>query len=303
VIRAIPPKIEDGSSQSSQVALLHVAGGRVILEGIEFRLEPGDREGPVAALVADGADLTLKGCLFRLAGSSGSSSRVEAVHLRRDPAQDEPTGRPAPVVVRECHFDGGQVALYAEGPAEVRVLDSTMGPAGATPVFWFHNAGAPASVKADLDLEHVSILAGNGPIFRLERTTATIRLDDSIVAPPRDSEATLIATDDPDRLDWLGRGNLYARIGTYLLPTRALPTWQAITEFDAWGRTRSARGNSTPWPAPRPSGWLPTRSSRPAGRSPHWPFTPTRWNCRPRTRAHGSGRTARSRRRSSWRRP
>src|SRR5205807_2519307 len=87
--------------------------------------------------------------------------------------------------------------------------------------------------------------------IRTENTELTVRrcrfhgqaprvwVDDSVIAPSRDAEATLIAASDPDGLDWRGRGNLYGRIGTYLLPVGVPGGHKAIREFARWAETAS----------------------------------------------------------------
>lgn len=229
----IRPNASTLSAVAGRAALLRFRGGRVTLEGLEFRLDPGDREDPLAAIHAENTDLTIQSCLFRTKSSSQSASRLDSVQLRPDP-EAGPLNRPAPVVIRESHFDGGQTAIHIQGASEIRVAECTFGPSAPAPTFWFDNPSSGVYPKANLDLDHVSVLAGNGPVFKLERFAATIRLNDSIVAPPIGGESTLVATDDPDRVDWLGRGNLYARIGTYLQPTRSISRWQPITRFVNW---------------------------------------------------------------------
>ncbi len=105
--------------------------------------------------------------------------------------------------------------MLADGPAEVVLRDCTM--AAAEPAVWFDNPRG-AAVPAELRLQHVSLLAGDGPVFRFDGTAPRVWIDDSVVAPARDVGATLVATDRPDLLDWRGRANLYAGIGTFLQP-------------------------------------------------------------------------------------
>jgi hypothetical protein len=92
-------------------------------------------------------------------------------------------------------------------------------------------------VPARLGMSHVSIQAGDGPVFRLVGAAATIRLDDSVIAPPFDTGATLVACDAPDRLNWLGRGNLYAAITTYLQPDGGFPGTQPIRGLANWAES------------------------------------------------------------------
>lgn len=238
VVRAAPKarpvlrpvrSVSDPAGESSQLGL---GPGRVVLEGLEFLLDPGDGGATQSAIVADGTDLTVRRCLFRMTGLRTSPGRRAAIHLRTPFEAQRPGDRPAPAVIEESFFDQGQIAIWAQGPADVQVRDCAFGP--AAPTIWLDNSAAPAFVNARLWLRHISVLADDGPVLRLARTAATIRLDDSVVAPPREGATTLIMTDAPDRIDWLGRSNLYARIDTYLLPSFDLLSATAIRRFDLW---------------------------------------------------------------------
>src|SRR5262249_6726722 len=151
-------------------ALLHVSGGRLVLEGISFLLVPGERDDPQSAILAEGADLTLRRCSFPPPASRGSLGRIAALQVR-SPARATPDGgRPAPVVVDASYFGGGQVGILAEGSADLVLRDCTFGM--AEPAVWLDNAGAASDVPVALHLVHVSILAGTGPVFRFDRTEA-----------------------------------------------------------------------------------------------------------------------------------
>jgi eukaryotic-like serine/threonine-protein kinase len=199
-------------AKAPPAALLDLVGGRVTLEGLEFVVDAGDRdEGPAAVRTQD-TELTLRRCLFRRTGPRPRRDRPAALHVRSSPTGE----RPAEVHVESCHFDGNQVGVLADGPAEVVLRDCTM--AAAEPAVWFDNPRGGA-VPAALRLQHDSLLAGDGPVFRFDGTAPRVWVDDSVIAPPRDLGATLVATDRPDLLDWRGRANLYAGIGTFLQPS------------------------------------------------------------------------------------
>ena len=55
--------------------------------------------------------------------------------------------------------------------------------AETSPAVWVDNARAPASVPAEIRLRHVSVLAGNGPVFRFEGTEPRVSIEDSVVSP------------------------------------------------------------------------------------------------------------------------
>ncbi len=233
-------------------ALLQFHGGQIMIEGVEFFLDPGDRDGPLAAIQAEDTDLTLHGCQFLCPESRSGSSSLAALRLHFSGENRRRDGGPVPVIAQNCHFDGGQLGLWVRGPSVVQLSHCTFGP--SNPTFWFDNAEAPgsAAVKTKFLLNHVTVLAGKGPVFRLTRTDALVRMNDSVVAPPRQDETTLIAIDNPDRLHWVGQSNHYAWIDTYLQPTRG--DRDPIRRFDAWAgdlvTTReidSTHSDTSPW--------------------------------------------------------
>ena len=147
-------------------------------------------------------------------------------------------GRRASVVADACHFGTGQVGVLADGSVDVLLRDCTLASDG--PAFWFKHGAAAGPVFADLSLHHVSIMAGEGPVFRFEGTAPRVAVEDSAIAPPHDNSITLVATDDPDGLDWRGRGNLYSRVGIFLQPTGRNPGREPIRDPDLWTEDASA---------------------------------------------------------------
>ena len=215
------PAVGDG-------ALLRFDGGRVVVEGLEF--DPGSS---LAAVSAEDVDLTLRACAFRRSAPTDPRDRPAAVRLKSSDRVGADGSRSAPSRVVACHFDGGQAGVVARGPGSVDVVDSTFGP-GPEPAVWLDNGGTPAVVASRLTLRHTSIMAGEGPAFRFTRTAAIVRVEDSVVAPARGDLATLVATDEPDRLDWLGRKNLYAGVDTYLRTPRDLATRPPTRRLAEW---------------------------------------------------------------------
>ena len=92
--------------------------------------------------------------------------------------------------------------------------DCFLGP--GDPVIWFDRDKAHAPVPAELRLRHVSAIAGQGPLIRLDATPIRVSVEDSVFAAPRNSEGVLVASDSPGTLEWRGGNNVYSRIGVYL---------------------------------------------------------------------------------------
>jgi serine/threonine protein kinase len=224
---------QGGSAQAAGGALLQVTGGRLVLEGLDFLVELGERDDHVVALLSEGTDLSLHQCLFRAPVSRPPGARVAALRVRANARGRSAGDRPPPVEWVACHCEGGQIGVQTEGPVSLIVRDCTF--AGTDPAFWCVAGAERATTPIELALRHLSILAPEGPVFRFANVDARVRIDDSVVAPRRAGEATLVATDDSSRLDWLGRSNLYANITTYLQPsTRGMLVQPPIRRFDAW---------------------------------------------------------------------
>jgi len=220
---------------STAPALIDLAGGRLTLDGLELVIE-GD--GPPSAIRAENAELIVRRCSFRRLASPDSGSRPAAISVKSiaRAAPGNPTDRAGSLVVDSSEFDGGQVAVATIGPVEVRLRDCTFGPAtAAQATIWTENA-EPSAVPVDLAMSHVSVLAGDGPVFRFAGIAPRVRVTDSVFAPPTlDSPApVLVAIDAPEKLDWRGVDNLYGRFGAYLQPLRGPSLRGTIRTFTAW---------------------------------------------------------------------
>ncbi len=225
----------------ARAALLDFAGGVISIDGLEFLLEPGERSEPLAAIRTEDTELTIRRCIFRRPGATAgqgqdaSPPRLAAIQIRSSPASRGAGQRPPAVALERCHFDAGQVGVRAVGPAEIQLRDCTL--AASEPAVWLENGRASTAVAVDLRLRHVSILAGESPVFRFEGTDPRVWVDDSVIAAAGEGEATLVVTDQPETLSWRGRGNLYARVGTYLLPVDGVLGREAVRDPIRWRET------------------------------------------------------------------
>jgi serine/threonine-protein kinase len=223
---------------TEDAALFHFGRGRVSLEGIELALDSEEREGALLAIDAAGTDLSLTRCCFRRTGARDGAGRVSFVRIRPAAAANASGDRPPPVVIRETFFDEGQVGLWIQGTADIQLRDCLFGPSRTA--IWLDQTDAREPLPARLGLKHVSIIAGDGPVVRINGGEPSVRIDDSVVSPAFDTGAILIATDAPDRLDWYGRGNVYAGITTYLQPLRDAVGSRSIVRFEDWADATAA---------------------------------------------------------------
>ncbi len=237
------PGIDPGPTE----ALLEVVGGRVAFDGIEFVVDgDGDRAEAPAALRIEGGEVSARRCGFRRVGPAPAGSKPAAIRIGpgpRDPAL--PIGlaadRAATLMVDASDFDGSQAAILATGPVDVSIRDATFGPAPADlATFWAENPEGGA-VPVAFRLSHASVLAGPGPVFRFEGAAPRVRVAESAFGPPASPPlappATLVSIDVPDRLDWRGSDNLYARIALYLRPgglSQSGPKRAEVRSFAAW---------------------------------------------------------------------
>ncbi len=220
------------------ISLLHFVGGHVRLEGLEFELDADLTDESIAAIQGEDVELTLRGCSFRRTNpTEPDGPDVSAIRFRTVRSRTGVGDRPPALIADSCHFDGGQVAISAEGPADVLLHDCTMGP--AAPSIWFDNARSSAPVAVDFRLRQSSILARNGPVFRFDGCLARAWVDDSVIAPAGRSPTTLVRIDEPRNLTWRGRSNVYSQIAPYLDPSGPDQQRSAVADFASWEQSGS----------------------------------------------------------------
>ena len=237
----VPPVASVGPAP--QAALIDIRGGRVAFEGIDFLLDAAsfdlalggsDRNAPtgsrmVAVIAADDAELIIRRCSFRRTGTNGGTGanqpaglKVAAIRLTGTvrPSVTRGDGLSASLTADASDFDGHQVGLLATGSVDVSLRDVAFGPTNADQAAIWADNPENAAAPAEFRLEHVSGLLGAGPMFRFGGASPRVIARHSVFGPtatPADATpATLVAIDIPDRLDWRGADNLYARVGVFL---------------------------------------------------------------------------------------
>ncbi len=226
---------EPGSSDHPLSSLLQFVGGHVTIEGLKFEVDaiaPEDRR--LTAIRAEDTELLVRGCWFRRT-SSRDGHNVAALSVRTVRPPAAAGDRPPAVLADSCHFDGGQIAILAQGPADLVLRDCTMGP--GQPSVWFDNSQSTVPVLGELRLLHASIMAGSTPVFRCDGTQARVWVDDSVIGPAGREPATLVSVDNSRNLTWRGRSNLYAGIGVYLAHAEPDDGVEPTTDFAHWRET------------------------------------------------------------------
>ena len=222
-------RLAPGSRDAS--AILNLKGGRIAIDGIEFQVDAEDRDDPIAAVRAEDADVSIARCVFRRVGTKPDRGRTSCLIVRA--TSGDSTAGSGEIRVDACHFEGGQSAIRVDGPVDLTVRDATIAGARLAAI---HGTNADASGRpASIRLLHVSLILGSGPALRSVGVPPRVRLIDSVVAPAGEASGVLVVADDPTRLDWQGRDNLYASIGTFLeAPRGAAAAFMPIRLFDAW---------------------------------------------------------------------
>jgi len=213
-------------------ALLDLKGGRVTLDGLEFALDSDDRDLPLAAVRGEDAEVTLTRCIFRRVGLRPERGRTAGLQLR-ETSDDASWKGAAEVVIDSCHFDGGQHAVFGDGPIDLTVRDATLAGFRLATVACVN--GDAAGRAASLRFNRASVQIGDGPFLRATGLPPRVRVNDSVLAPAGEAPAALVVADEPARLVWQGRDNLYHRIGAFLQADRGSAAGFApIRSFTAW---------------------------------------------------------------------
>ena len=203
------------------------------MEGVSIEFDAADPGYPTAAILVEGGDLTIRKCELRSTGTVAAHPLAAA--LRVIGKSGGAGARPAPIRLEASFLERTPNSIRGEGPIELIAVDCTF--VAAQTAFRIENrwGAAPASLR----LAHVSIAAGESPVFRIRDAVAAIRLDDSAVAPLGARAADLIDIDTARTLDWLGRSNIYARIHNYLQVSDS-SGGETIDRLDLWERTGSS---------------------------------------------------------------
>jgi serine/threonine-protein kinase len=237
-------------------ALLPFSGGNVTIEGLTFELDREGADERVSAISAEDTVLTIRNCLFRQSAVRTGRNRTALRILARKTIPLDGV-RPPALSVNTCHIDGGQVAIFAEGPADIILHDCTIGP--GSPSIWLDNSKTTSPVPAEIHLRHSSFMTGAGPIFDITGTQARILVDDCVIAPAASLLPTLVVIDSARNLVWRGRHNLYGRMRSYLEPTQKGEGAGPIDDFGQWtdtlGEVRevdTSLADTTVWISPEP---------------------------------------------------
>jgi serine/threonine-protein kinase len=234
------------------LALIDLGPGTVRVEGIEFDLTPpSPGRGERSALAARETELLVSECLFRGPTDGGAvTTRLTAVRVRGGSGAAEAVTR-----LVGCTFVGGLTAISGSGPVDLDAEGCRAATAGS---FLAIDGGGGARSPADVRVRDLRAVAGEEPIFLLAGVDARLVVEGSALGPAGDRVAALVAIDDPKRLDWRGRENLYGRFATFLEPSSPAAAGGRVVDFDGWAggtpgrevRSRSATGRL--WEAPDP---------------------------------------------------
>lgn len=234
-IRAEPgvrPVIQNApvpAGDSGGFTLLAFGPGRVELSDLTLALDATGVEGSLAAVSLQGAEALIRGCAFRRRGSANPGGQLIAVRTQQEPAKGP---LPEPLLIEQAHVDPQIQAISARGPFDGWLRDCTIAPSSLT--FAFENPTASVPVPVRFGLAQCSLMPGDGTVFQFNGSRASIRVDNSVIAPAVANETTLVAIDNPANLTWIGRDNRYSRIRAFLQPSESGGNDSAVRRFDIW---------------------------------------------------------------------
>ena len=232
-VRPVIRPAHDPLGSRSAAPILDLRGGQITLDGLEFEVNPEDSQAPLAAIRSEGTELTLTRCSFRVAGTKILRAKSSWLTVREG-SDAAAWRRSAWVLIEACHFDPGETLIATDGPVDVVVRDATFGGAQVAAIL---ATNADPERQAAIRVEHASFVLGAGPLLRSSGLPPQFQLVDSVVDPPdiTNDTATLVVADEPGRLDWQGRNNLYGRIDVYLRADRASTSgFPPVRKFDQW---------------------------------------------------------------------
>jgi hypothetical protein len=248
---------EAGTVGSAPAAVVDVVGGRLTFDGVDFVVDAAESGEVPAAIRLEDGELTLRRCAFRREGGQASpKSRPVTIQVNARGRAGRPIALPgASVFLDACDFGPGQGVVVATGSVEVVARDCTFAPPPpGQATFGFENPEPAGLVPVSVAVVRGSVIAGPDAVFRFQNAAARVRVSSTVFAPAGEGAATLVAIDDPDRLDWRGVDNLFARISAYLMPTRTATGRVAIRGYATWADDeRSPREvgslaiSGTPW--------------------------------------------------------
>ncbi|MCI0378794.1 MAG: serine/threonine protein kinase [Gemmataceae bacterium] len=195
-------KYSTRSETADLVAGLTLEGGNVTFRNIRFEVEASATpDTAVASLGIKGAGkVRFHKCTFAQKGVPQRQfiplrkTRVPVASIAVENPSGDSEDRPH-VVLDQCYFGGGQVAVGIHGPAEILPTDCAFKPYGAL----FHLRGNHKDYSTLLRLHRCSAFVINGPAFRLDNTaTCDLQVEYSIFSRPETAPTDTSTRDEPD---------------------------------------------------------------------------------------------------------
>lgn len=210
------------STGPSSASALECRSGRLEIEDLDFVLEAEQFAGDFAMIRSIDNELVSRRCSFLSLNNNSSAERASALELvtTDDPLTATAFTRSPTSRVQDAFFDRQLVAIRGRGSINISLRDCTF--RATRPVLWLENNAFmedPASIWA----ENLTVCGESEALFRFDGVAPRVRLKASLIAPPPGRRiSSLVAASNPARLDWLGEGNAYGEIATYLQPVSQL---------------------------------------------------------------------------------
>ncbi|HWY87560.1 MAG TPA: hypothetical protein VNX28_12580, partial [Gemmataceae bacterium] len=240
-------------SPSDFIAGLTLDGGTVTFQNIFFEIEA--YETPARTVAAIGirgpARVKFQSCTFVQRGVPQRKfipqvkNLVPIACIAVDNLGGDKEERPR-IILDQCYFTGGQVAVGIQGPAEVLPRDCAFKPYGAL----FHLRGDNQDYGVSLSLKRCTAFVINGPAFRLDdRSLCQVHIENSIFSHP--DKAPAEKCDEPDLIrqtvaseplvQFEGKCNCYHNLNA--LWVRGLALCTALDDFRALVREAKGPGD------------------------------------------------------------
>jgi Protein kinase domain len=238
------------------VAGLTIESGIITFRNIRFELEAQATPDRVVASLGIKAPstVTFQNCIFAQKDVPqrpfipDRKNRVPVASLAIDNPEGTKEKRPR-VILEQCSFNGGQVAIGINGPAEVLITDGAFRPYGA--LFHLHGEN---QLPASLVMQRCSAFVINGPAFRLDdAASCELMVRNSIFSRPdnaptedRDEPDLIRQTDKTEpAVKYEGWRNCYHNLNAlWVRPKQTLPEIRTeMEEFLALVREAGGTGD------------------------------------------------------------
>ncbi|HEV8058953.1 MAG TPA: serine/threonine-protein kinase [Gemmataceae bacterium] len=240
-------------------SVLTVRGGKVQIKGIRFELDAAGAEIDMSAVSRLGGTVAFENCEF-VQMRAGDHGRVASVQAAGAPPADAMA-----LVLTQCYFEAGQVAILLNSPLSVRLSQCAFGP-HTVALMDVGDVGGRSTGKFDVSLVHCSAMASSESIFHCrDGVSGTFSVENCLLARIDDKDALASSTAlmrqdgvSSDQLVYSGAGNVYYNLSPYYLRMQNANSVETAGSLEAFHKRagvvdeQSQEVKSFPWQIPEP---------------------------------------------------